>query len=98
MIFIKLIQIKKKKSQISQKKKVKMKNKKNNIKIKFIHVKEKYKLLKKLKDNINNQQKVYNILQINLLQLQFNYSQNLPNILMDYVKINVHIVKSRTKS
>ena len=97
MIFIKLMLMIKRKDWKSQKKKIKIKNKKNNIKKKYNHVKIKYKLFKKLKNNINNQQKVHNMYQINQLQLQFNYLQNLQNILMDYVKINVLIVKSRTR-
>lgn len=98
MISIKLMLMIKRKDWISQKNKVKIKNKKNNIKKKQNHVKRKYKLFKKLKNNINNQRKVLNMYQINQLQLRFNYLQNLQNILMDFARINVLIVKNRTKS
>ncbi len=97
MIFIKLMQMIKRKDQKSQKNKVKVKNKKKIIKKKLMRVKRKYKLLRKLKGNINNQQKVGNIQQISQLQLRFNFLPNLPNILMDYAKISVLIVKRRTK-
>ncbi len=96
MIIIKLIQIKKRKDQINQKKIIKEKNKKKNIKKEFKYVKEEYKLLITLKDNINNQQKTaINVTKLH--QHQFKYLLNLLNISMVYVKTNVHIVKNKIK-